>query len=1380
MISRCSTLSLAFILSIVLIGQIAASESRVPAFLEPYAQWLEIQHPQWGCTQFFAKGKVRSQCVWTGEARFDVGSTRGNFTGWVDMEIPGSVSLPGDDRHWPLSVKVKTDELSEKILTPVYRDAKGKPRIMLEAGQFQIFAEYQWTRLPKSLDFPSTWALVDFGLADGIEWQRSTGKVSFRRQSTHQEQNAAKIQLYRHLQEGRPQIVTTQIVLTVTGVPRTLRIPKFQVPHSKQMSLQSALPTTTMEGGSLLVQVRPGRHVLTHVARLSQKTSFTAVNAPAVQKDQAAEQSRLLWPATEYWSFLPSDSGLRVADGRLVDATQVNVPDHWAHLPTYALTSSQGLQLEEKLNQKPLSRTQLQMEKNIWLGFEGRHWISVDQISGTMRDRWRMNLAPEGSLERASNHEKALLVTQVPKDDSILEGVELRSPAVSMLAVSRWSRDDLRVVGWDHVMDTVRGTLHLPPGWSLLATLGDRGESDDWLNQWTLWSLFLVLLLMTFAWKILGGLGLGLSTATALLTYQTQPQLILILLCVLGLAMSFQQLQEQFPVIRAWIAGAALAVLFLFVVQLVPYTIESARLVMYPQLEKPQVGSHSSARKEQGVGELDSVTLMKSSSYRGASSAQADQEAVALPLPVELGEKEFLQTGQAMPQWRWNTYSLGARAIVDPTEPLKLILLNPWQTSVWRLCSVVFLWLLFLRLAGFVPRLIASFSSLKPKGRALAQGVCLILGGVLFTGLTTKVQARTAPVEILLPSMVEDLERYLTRPPSCASHCIGISKGELRVKDNMLTWTLVVDAAVGSAFPLPNSKHWQPVSMTIDDQSAPTQIVSYKGGAYGKVPVGTSVVQVTGPIRGAELSFDLPLPIHHMSYDLDTWFSVNASLPTLARGRLQLERRQPSSLANESVESPGKLKKNNSFTSTYLEVTRHLRLGVRWTLTTRVERRAPAKGLIQAQIPLWPEEKPTRVLDVQDRMVQIEMSGQSVQWTSELNPLSALTLVSAAGDDYYERWIIEAGPRWQFSWSGVAPEVGEATGYIQRWRPLADDSLALTFTRPGAKEANSQSVEKGSLVYALGEAANQASLTLHLLAASPGDYQLTLDDGAQVQSIKLNDRALWSEGSTITVPLVAGSHRLEVEWKVPVQKAFGQEAPMVESSLPLHNLQMEIVPPRKTWILQVFGPSLGPAVLFWGVLTVIIGAAFGLRWLQGVCRDRAGMQMPMKLHDWLLLGVGLCSVWHYALIPIALWLFVISWRATLEPEKIFRPRQFAALQVVLIVFCVFLVLLVAALIPQSLLANPEMFILGNGSSSHRLRWFQDMTPGQMPRFGYFALPSWVFHGLMLVWSLWLARKAVQWLKFALRALQEGRAWKWSESRDLDTRELDKSNDKEKK
>jgi hypothetical protein len=70
-----------------------------------------------------------------------------------------------------------------------------------------------------------------------------------------------------------------------------------------------------------------------------------------------------------------------------------------------------------------------------------------------------------------------------------------------------------------------------------------------------------------------------------------------------------------------------------------------------------------------------------------------------------------------------------------------------------------------------------------------------------------------------------------------------------------------------------------------------------------------------------------------------------------------------------------------------------------------------------------------------------------------------------------------------------------------------------------------------------------------------------------------------------------------------------------------------------------------------------------------------------------------------------------------------------------------------------------MQIAGNQSNHLVLNWTQDQIKERMPQPWMMTLPVWVFHLLMLVWSLWLAWSLLGWLKWAWQCLGRDGGWK---------------------
>jgi len=98
------------------------------------------------------------------------------------------------------------------------------------------------------------------------------------------------------------------------------------------------------------------------------------------------------------------------------------------------------------------------------------------------------------------------------------------------------------------------------------------------------------------------------------------------------------------------------------------------------------------------------------------------------------------------------------------------------------------------------------------------------------------------------------------------------------------------------------------------------------------------------------------------------------------------------------------------------------------------------------------------------------------------------------------------------------------------------------------------------------------------------------------------------------VPLRPGAQTVDVEWHQSTSSVVLSKAPQVTIGEQAVNADVMFNMPRNRWLLLTGGPCLGPAVLFWSYLFVIILAGVGLGRLSWT---------PLSTRHWLLLGLGL-------------------------------------------------------------------------------------------------------------------------------------------------------------
>ena len=177
---------------------------------------------------------------------------------------------------------------------------------------------------------------------------------------------------------------------------------------------------------------------------------------------------------------------------------------------------------------------------------------------------------------------------------------------------------------------------------------------------------------------------------------------------------------------------------------------------------------------------------------------------------------------------------------------------------------------------------------------------------------------------------------------------------------------------------------------------------------------------------------------------------------------------------------------------------------------------------------------------------------------------------------------------------------------------------------------------------------------------------------------------------------------------------------------------------------------MGPAILFWGVLLVVVLVAVGL--------GRVPLT-PLKARHWVLLGIGLSPVSIGIALLIVGWLLALGWRRSFTaPDK---KILFNSVQVGLALWTVAALLALVYAIKQGLLGLPDMQIAGNGSSAYHLQWYQDRIENILPQPWVISVPILFYRLAMLAWALWLAFALLHWLRWGWESYRAQGLWQGS-------------------
>jgi hypothetical protein len=263
-------------------------------------------------------------------------------------------------------------------------------------------------------------------------------------------------------------------------------------------------------------------------------------------------------------------------------------------------------------------------------------------------------------------------------------------------------------------------------------------------------------------------------------------------------------------------------------------------------------------------------------------------------------------------------------------------------------------------------------------------------------------------------------------------------------------------------------------------------------------------------------------------------------------------------------------------------------------------------------------------------------------------------------------------------------------------------------------------------------------------------HTLTLPETAQLQSVTINGQTqpLRQEGRKLTLPVNPGKQDIILTWREE-QIAISPILKMstVDLGADSVNSTMTASLGQDRWVLFAFGPKIGPIILFWGVLIVILLVSLGLGKVT---------LTPLKNWQWFLLLVGLSQIPLEAAGLVIAWLMLLGWRASQSSEQ---TRFFNVLQVGLGLLTLAALGVLFAAVAQGLLDAPDMKVTGNQSSAFALNWYQDRSASTLPTAKVISLPLIVYRLLMLAWALWLASALLNWLKWGWGCFSSNGLWR---------------------
>lgn len=1326
----------------------ALDPKEVPDPLKPWVKWVLHGEEQRNCP-FLYNLQTQRDCVWPSNLDLRLNETKGKFAqSWL-VYIGSWVIIPGDVKRWPQNVTIDGKSASVS-------NRHGRPQIFVTSGKHTIKGDFLWDRLPEVLFISPKTGIIKLVVKDNrvnLPNLHKNGQLWLHEQHAGQsdraeESDKLELKVFRKIIDDVPLKITTHIELNVSGTHREVLLGTVLLDGFIPLRLDSPLPARIEANGRLRVQIRPGHWTIKLTARHPTEISQITLS-----------RSIQPWPRDEVWVFEAQDH-LRMVEIQgvtTIDPRQTNLPGNWMQLPAFTMKA------DDKMIFKTIRRgdpdpepDKLTLNREIWLDFGGTGYTVKDKITGTMTQGQRIEAQPELELGRVTINGQAQFITRLPNSRN--QGVEVRRGNINMVAESRYvtALSRLPASGWEQDFQGAKATVHLPPGWKIFSATGVDNRPGTWLQRWTLLDLFIVLIIAVAIWRLWGVLWgiLALVTLGIIWHQPGAPQYVW--LNILAAVALLRVLPHgRFKITIAVYRYLSLIALLLFTI---PFMVQEVRSGLFPVLELPRQSMSPGIRSDAFVDkrvktELNrglSLEEMPAASPPPPSKTARFRDSISIPrLASELEKREQLirfdpkanvQTGPGLPDWKWRSIYLSWNGPVQRDQTIGLILLSPGVNLVLHFLHVVLLAILALLMLGM--------RYTRPEGLKFNLGnlaglMCIAL--LVFPGKETL--ADTTP----LPEMLKQLKERLLTAPECLPICAQIPRMRLNISNNTLKLRLEVHVQDNVSLPIPaHTRNWMPTQVIVDGNQARGLMRTNNQELRINLKRGRHQIILSGSLGSAN-SLQLPLPLkpHRVDVEAKGWTVDGIHDNAIPDPQLQLSRNQPraSQLQMESLE-PGAL-------PPFVRITRTLRIGLDWGLETTVERLSSSDNAVVFQLLLLRGESVTTDgIRVENNYVQVNLPARvnHMSWVSVLEKQIHLTLEASNATDWVEIWRADISPIWHARPSGipVIQHYSKQNQWLPEWRPWPGEKLRIEMLRPKGIDGQTVTIDNSQITVVPGNRAADVTLKFSLRSSQGGQHTIVLPNNARLQSVKIDNvqKPVRQNGRNVTLPISPRKQFVTLTWRTAQNLESLIHTPEVNIGLDNINHTTQLYMGADRWILYTGGPRLGPAVLFWGVLFIILCISIGLGQIKSI---------PLKSYHWFLLGIGLTQV------PIVMALIVIGWLLSLMARsnlpKDIKPIHFNALQVILAIFTFIAVSALFYAIQQGLLGHPDMQITGNGSTPYQLNWYQDRANAQLPTAWVLSVPLFAYRLLMLAWALWIAISLINWLRWGWSCYTRDGLWR---------------------
>ncbi|MCD4654701.1 hypothetical protein K8T06_12315 [bacterium] len=1312
---------------------------KVPEPLKPWVDWvLHDQEKQLnGIPVYNNSSKV--VCVWPTELTLDVNDSGATFTQNCHMNCESWIALPGSDPHWPVNVRI---DGRPAITIKISNHTVLKANI----GNHRITGEFRWNELPENLTVPRETALISLTVNDkNIEFPRmdKQGRLWFQVQRNVEEtiENRLSIQEFRLINDLIPAMMTIHLKLDVAGTARQIILgPVFDTDRFTPLELNSPIPARIDQDGQLIVQLTPGKWTLELTLRHLGPLESLMFKLP--EDDY--------WPHESIWSF-KSQNHLRIVEIENVvsiDPKQTSMPPKWREFPAYLMKPGDTMKyLEVKRGNPKPAPDQLNLDRTLWLRFDGSGYTIQDKITGTKNNNWRLEMNPSVKLGKVEVNGAIQFITQ--RDGTESTGVELRMGSLQLNADSEYTETITTIpqTGWNQNFQSVTTRLWLPPGYRLFHAFGMDNVPNTWLMKWNLLELFFVLLLTAAVFRLFTRKLSFLALITLVLLYHEPgaPRWIW-LAVVVGAALLKYLPESKFKLL---IKIYQIIVVAILVIISTTFAVNHLRVGIFPQLAEhgryqravaPEYDKMSAEapRLAGGVSFAETVVVDGASSMNEQRQKLGTKKSYSIRSQVAQYDPTMQnQTGPGLPEWNWQAIYMSSGPAI-PGQKMTFILTGPKVNLALAFIRVILMIFLAAGLFGISYR--------KKTGWKL-QIVRWFVPTILFVSLLLLPNSVSAG-EIPSQNMLNELQKRLLEKDNCFPYCADVLDISIKLSPQEMEMLINVSCQIDTVIPLPcNEKQWLPRKIYLDQKTV-TAMIRSDDKFWVMVPEGLHQLRLLGKLPPYN-TVQLPLPMKPARVNVDArgWIVSGIRDNGFIDNHLQFNR-----IKTEETKSEDTME--TAVMPHFVQVERTLLLGMDWRVATRIVRKTPLDSAIVLKIPLLTGESViTEGIEVKNgyALVNLDVTRQQIEWESILEPSDEILLKHSDTNLWTEVWQVDVSPILHLEYQGI-PMIMQKQGdrWFPRWHPWPEEEVTLTITRPKGVVGQTFTIQKSVLEVTPSKRVTECTLNLTIQSSQGLQHNIVLPEDVQVQEMRINNRSqpVRQDGRNVPLSISPGKQVFMIKWLENRGASLNFKTPEINLGIRNVNTTIIIRFHSNRWPLWLSGPQLGPALLFWSILIVMLIAAFIL--------SKTGMT-PLKFRHWFFLALGMSQGGLVGIFIVLVWLIAIHFRGKVKKDM--NSKLFDMMQIGIVFLSGIAVIALIVSISSGLLGRPDMGIAGNGSFQSYFAWYQDCSGNILPIAGVISIPIFFYRIAMLMWALWTAFYLIEILKWAWKNFSQPVFWK---------------------